>query len=226
MKTLFISDLDGTLLNPDAELSDFTAGVINGLHEKGIYFSIATARTDASVKKIMEGVKLGAPAVLMNGAALFDLEEGRYISSIPIGENGKKALMEALGLLGYKGFLYTIEDGRLNTLYENVNAANAEAFIAERVRKYGKQFTRVESLLGCDKMNAVHFSVSGQREQLLPVQSRLLQSEEVNVEFYEDRYNPSFWYLEVMGKHCSKYHGVQALKKLCGFERVISFGDN
>ncbi|MBQ5325810.1 MAG: HAD hydrolase family protein, partial [Oscillospiraceae bacterium] len=43
MKTLYISDLDGTLLNSDAEISSFTANALNSLIEKGLLFSYATA---------------------------------------------------------------------------------------------------------------------------------------------------------------------------------------
>jgi hydroxymethylpyrimidine pyrophosphatase-like HAD family hydrolase len=46
-KTLCISDLDGTLLNKNAELSEYTADALNDLIAKGLRFSVATARTAA-----------------------------------------------------------------------------------------------------------------------------------------------------------------------------------
>ena len=42
MKTLYVSDLDGTLLNNSQKLSGFTKSVINNLAENDILFSYAT----------------------------------------------------------------------------------------------------------------------------------------------------------------------------------------
>lgn len=36
MKTLYISDLDGTLLQPDITLSDNTKRVLNNLYKQGV----------------------------------------------------------------------------------------------------------------------------------------------------------------------------------------------
>lgn len=45
--TLFLSDLDGTLLRGDQKISAYTAQVIPALIEKGMHFSYATARVRA-----------------------------------------------------------------------------------------------------------------------------------------------------------------------------------
>ena len=45
MKTLYVSDLDGTLLRSDAQTSEYTNQVINKLTSDGILFSYATARS-------------------------------------------------------------------------------------------------------------------------------------------------------------------------------------
>ena len=45
---LFISDLDGTLLNGNAEVTEFTRDTLNRLMAKGLNFTAATARTLAS----------------------------------------------------------------------------------------------------------------------------------------------------------------------------------
>lgn len=48
MKTLYVSDLDGTLLNSDTRLSDATIKTINALVEEGMHFTFATARSITS----------------------------------------------------------------------------------------------------------------------------------------------------------------------------------
>lgn len=43
MKTLYVSDLDGTLLRSDETTSEYTNNVINNLTDRGMIFSYATA---------------------------------------------------------------------------------------------------------------------------------------------------------------------------------------
>lgn len=43
MKTLYVSDLDGTLLRSDETTSEYTNSVINNLTDRGMIFPYATA---------------------------------------------------------------------------------------------------------------------------------------------------------------------------------------
>ena len=43
--TLYVTDLDGTLLRSDATLSPYTVSTINRLTEQGLAFTYATARS-------------------------------------------------------------------------------------------------------------------------------------------------------------------------------------
>ena len=57
MKTLYISDLDGTLLNNDGELSQNTEIILNHLIDNSVMFSLATARTYSTVVPMMKNIK-------------------------------------------------------------------------------------------------------------------------------------------------------------------------
>ncbi|MDR1699603.1 MAG: HAD family hydrolase, partial [Lachnoclostridium sp.] len=86
MNTLYISDLDGTLLNEKAVLSDYTIDSLNDMIGRGMNFTIATARTPATVLDIMSEVKLSIPAILMNGVLIYDFAKNEYLKvrRIPI----------------------------------------------------------------------------------------------------------------------------------------------
>ena len=74
-KTLYISDLDGTLLNPNAELPAYTKDALNRMIADGLCFSVATARTAASAFKILDGIQWKVPLVLLNGVLIYDFEQ-------------------------------------------------------------------------------------------------------------------------------------------------------
>ena len=72
--TLFVSDLDGTLLNNSAEVSPESAILLNKSIESGINFTIATARTPATIVNILKDINIKLPIITMNGSAIYDIK--------------------------------------------------------------------------------------------------------------------------------------------------------
>ena len=64
LKTLYVSDLDGTLLRSDQRISEYTNRVINELTAKGMLFSYATARSLITAKKVTKGLNAKIPLIL------------------------------------------------------------------------------------------------------------------------------------------------------------------
>ena len=58
--TLYITDLDGTLLNDESRVSDESARIISRLSREGCMITVATARTAATVEPLLRHVG-GAP---------------------------------------------------------------------------------------------------------------------------------------------------------------------
>ena len=71
---LYVSDLDGTLLNTDAKLSDKSKEYLNTALNNNVKFTIATARTPATVVNLLEWVNINLPVITMNGSAIYDIK--------------------------------------------------------------------------------------------------------------------------------------------------------
>jgi HAD superfamily hydrolase (TIGR01484 family) len=80
-ENLYITDLDGTLLNQDGELSDYTKNVLKSLIEKGVQFSIATGRPLSLVSKVFDDITLTVPLVISNGVLVYDMTTKQYVKS-------------------------------------------------------------------------------------------------------------------------------------------------
>ena len=72
MKTLYVSDLDGTLLNSKERLSDFTINIINSLVRNEMVFSYATARSLVTASKVTAGLNAEFPVITYNGAFIIN----------------------------------------------------------------------------------------------------------------------------------------------------------
>ena len=54
--TLYVSDMDGTLLNSQSVISPATAAILSRVISAGALFTVATARTPATVVPLLSGV--------------------------------------------------------------------------------------------------------------------------------------------------------------------------
>lgn len=227
MKTLYISDLDGTLLNSNAEVSEDAALILNELIGGGLYFTAATARTQVTVAHILESVNINVPAILMNGIMIYDFQKRKYISINAMNESGKKFLYTVIRKHINAGFLYCADESdSLLTFYESDEDIATKAFIEERERKYNKKFTKASSFADCLSERLVYYSVSGPKKSLDAAYSELKKCGELHTEFYNDIYNESHWYLEVSAAGSSKSSAALFLKEKYSFDKIVSFGDN
>jgi Cof subfamily protein (haloacid dehalogenase superfamily) len=226
MKTLYISDLDGTLLQPDVTLSPNTIDILNDQIQQGLLFSVATARSIASVRHILKDVNVSIPIVLMNGVCIYDLNRDEYVKVETFSKESIDALMNIIEQNQLKGFIYTIREGVMSTYYEDLNNKALYDFYKERVDLYQKRFTKVERFSSLCGEPIIYFSLLDLKENLEPIHTLVEAIPDLNCTFYKDNYSPNLWYLEIFSRTASKYHAVKYLKSLLGFDRVVCFGDN
>ncbi len=221
MNTLYISDLDGTLLDPTPELTDFSRDTLNALAAQGLRFSAATARTAATADVLLSGLVTGAPCVLMNGACIYDLPRRHYlrVETYPIGR-----ILPVLREHGLAGFAFTVRDDRLVTCYERVDTEAARVYMEDRVRGFGKVFTQVPDAAALGGI--CYYSVTDTRERLDEACAALRALPGLRVEYYVDVYHPENNYLEVASDAASKANAIRRIVRDCGFDRVVAFGDN
>ena len=226
MKTLYLSDLDGTLFTPDARISDFTAESINRLVENGLHFSIATARTAVTVRKLLAPLHLKLPVILMNGVCLYDLAASRAVYTETIPAPALHALLDAVHAYGAGGFLYVQSANGVDAFYERVDSPQAAAFMNERRDVYGKKFYQIADLHACSDRDALYFSYTGPEEKLRPLEEAARGIAGIRVEFYQNVYHPQSYFMEVCSAAASKRSAAQRLRALYGFDELVGFGDN
>ncbi|MDR2834029.1 MAG: Cof-type HAD-IIB family hydrolase, partial [Streptococcaceae bacterium] len=120
MKTLYISDLDGTLLNTSAELSDGTVNALNKMIADGVNFSIATARTYASAIKLLSKLNLHTPIVLMNGVQIYDMEQKSFVNTHYLKEDTVSSIIKVLHSHDMSAMMYEFKNDELRTYYEHL----------------------------------------------------------------------------------------------------------
>jgi HAD superfamily hydrolase (TIGR01484 family) len=72
LKTLYVSDLDGTLLNTDDKINPYSLDILNQLIQNGVHFTYATARSLSSAAVVTAGLQVSMPIIAYNGAFIFE----------------------------------------------------------------------------------------------------------------------------------------------------------
>lgn len=222
---LYISDLDGTLLNSRAELSEYSAQSLNKMIGGGLDFTVATARTIASAGKILVGANLKLPMILMNGVLIFDPQTRSYEVVNRLDTKLCSLIIAKMRSFGLDCFMYTLEGNMMHTVFERLSNRAMQEFYDERCRKYYKTFTQVESFSE-EHNSVIYFTFIDTRERLAPLYEALSNKDGVGMTFYSDIYSEGMWYLEIFSAAASKENAVRYLREKFAPSKITVFGDN
>ena len=225
-KLLYLSDLDGTLLNSNAEISEYTKNELNRLIDNGMQFTFATARTAATVVHMMKGININLPVILMNGTLIYDIAKDNYIKVNSFGKDILKSIIDTMKKCGVSGFYYTIDQNKMHTFYDEIKTSAMNEFMTERQTKFNKSFERLDNLYELGKHNVVYFSFLNDENTLKPMYEKLKDNGGLTIAYYHDIYNKDLQYMELSPKSASKYNGAMFLKEYLGADKLVGFGDN
>lgn len=221
---LYISDLDGTLLNSEGKLSEYTIKTINKMIEEGLDFTIATARGFDSVKSILEPLNLKYPVILNNGLFLYDLKKDQVIKEYAIDLSIAKDLIEDLDRFGVYPMVSTRTDDEYRVYYSGIQNHGEKEFIKFHGQSSALKFIEVESIDLKDEKVLSMFSI-GTKEDLEEVTNFLSEKYNLEINLFYDIYSKYYW-LEINPLNASKGDAALYLKETYGFKKLITFGDN
>ncbi|MGL5088225.1 MAG: Cof-type HAD-IIB family hydrolase [Cetobacterium sp.] len=120
MYELIISDLDGTLVNNNKEVSDYTKKIVCLLKQMGIHFIIATGRNLSGAKLIYDELNLDSEIVCNNGSTIYN-NKGELIFQRILDKNivkdiFKKSIIEDCTFFATYGNEVYIGEGSLHTI--------------------------------------------------------------------------------------------------------------
>lgn len=229
MKTLFVTDLDGTLLGSDSRVSETSREIITDLTRRGALITVATARTPATVEPLLRGVDTAVPAVVMTGASLWDRRARRFVDPVLFGQDRVGPVTGCFLAHGVYPFIYSVTDDSRMTVYrgeaplsrteENFyqerRGLELKRFLFNRPGGYGAPFPGAILLLGIADIDRIEALADALRAR-----------GDLSVSAYADIFNPKIGYIEVFAAGVSKAEAVLRLKRETGADRLVVYGDN
>lgn len=229
MVTLYISDLDGTLLDNSAQIAPETSRMISELTSQGALISVATARTPATVEPILADTLTARELVVMTGAAIWDRTESRFADIRLIPADEVPRMLEVFDRRGLTPFCYVLNrDGRFLDVYHPAPrlTETERIFVDERAMLTLKGFHLGSACPPDDYGRVALFFGMGTRQAIVSVAEELRSASGCYISYYKDTYSPDLWLLEIFGPGVSKAEGVRRLRNRLSADRVVAFGDN
>lgn len=221
MKTLYVSDLDGTLLRSDETTSEYTNKIINELVDRGMFFSYATARSYNTSHKATKGLNAQIPLILYNGAFIMKNETKEImLSNFFVKEEAEEIGAELL------------KRGVIPIVYAFINGEEKFSYIRKEMSKASRDF--IDTRAGDARDNPIksrdellkgdvfYFTCIDDKEKLEPLYNKF--KEKHHCVFYKDIYSNEQW-LEIMPVTASKANAINQLKEYLGCNKLVAFGD-
>ncbi len=220
-KTLYVTDLDGTLLNKDAKVSEFSQKALKVLIEQGMLLSYATARSLVTSSVITGDIPITLPVIVNNGVRAIDPVSRKILFQNNFSEDKYGFILDFLTERGiYPIVYYTVEGCDRFSYIPTLISEETKAFLGAKLDD-GRNLP-LGRLDGLCRKNPYYFVCIGKKEKIVPVYNELCGF--CGCVTYTDIYSDHQW-LEVFPDGSGKASACLWLKEYVGADKLIVFGD-
>ncbi len=220
--TLYISDLDGTLLNSSKKIKPRAAEMLNDMIDNGVMFSYCTARSLDSASDLMKDVNISLPVSLMNGMFIYDKKENKYIKKNFPSDKAIELLKEAVIRLNERPMIHSIIDGKIRVSYINGTESLKTYLSSHTNDKRMRPLDSYDGLFDGEIFYAVFMNTENKEE----LDKIFMPENGFSHTYYRDVYEEEMYWYEVFSVTASKANAVQQLKEVTGADEVVCFGDS
>lgn len=229
MKSLYISDLDGTLLDQNGALSETSRQLLNQLLEKGLAFTVASGRSCASVRQVLQGLALRLPIIASDGAFLTHFHSGEHQTVRAIVPEVAQDLYALIREFDFYPFV-TSFDGRTDHLfYSHILNAGMQWYLDERQSAQDKRLEKRKELRGCLDQSVICYTLIGLAAPVLELEQAVRRhfGDAFNIMCFESWYSPGWQWLRIHDRKATKAQAISALVEHSGLEdyEIVVFGD-
>ena len=225
-RTLYVSDLDGTLLRSDDSVSARSAAFLNEVVAEGGLVTYATARSFASSRKATESIRIALPVITYGGTIVADAETGVPIDvRLLPAEVVEHAVAESERHDGVQPILHTFEEGRDWLRWDPSRMTQGTArFVG--YREGDRRLRPITPDDPADHASVFYVATLAPRPALVAYRSGLTPVLDRAAHFLsEDAHTPGLDWLEFHSLDGTKAAAITRLAARLAADRIVVFGD-
>jgi Cof subfamily protein (haloacid dehalogenase superfamily) len=212
--TLVISDVDGTLLDDNKQLTPGAPAAVQRLYAAGIRFTIASARPPLMVRKLIGALKVCEPFACFNGAVIVGPDE-KIREEFPMAPADAQFVADWIRQHGFDLWVWTNNDW--------LTTSSAGEHVAHHQKEMGRPPTPLTSqkISELDVLKLV--GVSDDHDALAASEKELAAMGKSTIS--ATRSSP--YYLDVTAAQANKGSVVLSLSRLLGIpaSEIVTIGD-
>lgn len=230
MNSFYVSDLDGTLLRPDASLSEFSETVLREMLADGLLFTVASARSVVSMQGILRGLPLRLPVIEFNGAFLSDLATGRHETVNALSPSIAESVYALALRHGMVPFVSSFDGTEDRVHYAAATNAGMHWYLKDRRRHRDHRWQGISDDLAASlREQVVCLTVVAEEQPLAQLQAAVLSAHggAVETHLFENQYSPGWYWLTVHDRRATKDQAIRILAERYGLtgSEIVVFGD-
>ncbi|GAA1138833.1 HAD-IIB family hydrolase [Nocardioides aquiterrae] len=224
-RTLYVSDLDGTLLSADGVLATDHARRLDRLvRDRGLLLTYATARSHLMAARAL-GAGWGTPAVVYNGAFTVHPGDGAIVRQHFLTADTVHAVLQAARHLGLMPLVFDYGTRDRVRWVSGQETAAVQRYL--RDRPADPRFDPCGDWDGFRTAAVFYIAVIGDAPAIAELATRLAgERSRATVNVQRDTYHPMDTWLELTPAGVTKATEVRALADALGATRLVCFGDN
>ncbi len=222
-KTLYVTDLDGTLLNRRERINPESIDIINHLVGQGMLFTYATARSLVSASVVTKGLITDIPVIIYNGASIIHPGTGKCLSSVSFSAQEADFASETLRAHGISPLVYAYVDGVERVSWDTTRENNGIKYYLSR-RTIDPRLRPLDGGKGLYDGEVFYYTCIGEKEEMMSVYKTFSADKRYRCTLQQELYRTEYW-CEIMPVRATKAEAIRTLKKLWNCDRIVSFGD-
>ena len=230
MNTLYISDLDGTLLTDEATLSEYSKCTLQKLLRDGLTFTVASARSVVSMGMMLDGLNLNLPVLEFNGAFISDLDTGRHFVINEIESVVLEDVYNLLPQFGLVPFISTFNGTEDCVYYRDIVNDGMRWYLNDRLANKDKRWRKTDDLTQSFRDQVVCLTIIGGVDALSKLEAAIVERHGglVETNLTENRYSRGWFWLSVQDWRATKDQAIRQMMEMHGLSKseLVVFGDN
>ncbi|MEM1173551.1 MAG: HAD family hydrolase [Pseudomonadota bacterium] len=221
---LVVFDLDGTLLNRDAQISGSTRDTLAALADRGIAYTVATGRSLHASRRLLEGHGFSLPHVFKNGVIIWDPLTGSTTNENFLTTAEIEHVLTAILAQNITPFVATVEPGQRHAIYHSPTTKEVELNLINAFVLSEADAVAPLAELPADA-DISNISAIGPHDVVRRI-ALLIESEPHLVAYSGDAWEGNNWaWIDIHHTEASKGGAIRSLKSQLGVSRVVCFGD-
>ncbi|MBQ0026966.1 MAG: HAD hydrolase family protein [Lachnospiraceae bacterium] len=223
-ETLFVSGVEGILVNMENKISAFSKVELNRMIDDGLRFTISTMRTPASLLEPLSDIHFKYPVIVMDGAAIYDINKSEYVKEYVISGEASMELIALIHEYGMHPYTNVIIDDTLLIYYDDMpDEVNNNLVSRLRTSPYRNYIKRefhgnenVVYLMILDTTKRIENFCSVLREKGYYDRFKILTTLSADYKGYS--------YIKIYNKNSSKDNMLAYLQDKYKVQKILTFG--